>query len=596
MSSFGTLILLISNSFTSKKDKILHYSRTTTLLLLSLIVLLYTSSSLDFLSKGIGLYGGLIFSTSINHSFQLFIFVIGFCIITLTSFYSRKIITNQMSSFVSVIKNTLLYKSVINNKMGINFKIIEYSLLFLFVILGTLFLISSNDLVTLFISLELQSYGLYLISASHRDSESATGAALMYFLLGGLSSCFILIGIALLYINSGNTNLDSFYIINNITKTNLSLDNSLFFWYTSLYLITSFLLISTGLLFKISAAPFHFWSPDVYDGIPTIVTTFVAIIAKIPILILLLDLVYYTGKTSFTFFWTKGILISSLLSLIIGAVLGLTQIKIKRLYAFSTISHVGFILLALSINKLESIQSFMFYLLQYTISNLNAFIILLCLGYLLYFYKNKENVNNKKMKDQYYSPIQYVEQCKGYGFLNPMLGVSFSITLFSFIGVPPLVGFFGKQMILLSSLDNGYIFMALIAILTSVIGAVYYLKIIKQLYFYSYDYLSGINDTKYIAYIIDKNILNKILQKSSPNFTDLSLNNNSKSEKHAEEKNLASSTLQHHKETYFTRENITLSSYFSIIIALLTMVILFFMFIPSELIRLIILLTLNLSE
>ena len=144
--------------------------------------------------------------------------------------------------------------------------------------------------------------------------------------------------------------------------------------------------MSIGFLFKISAAPFHFWSPDVYDAIPTIVTTFVAIIAKISILVFLLEIVHYTSNLFFSinFVWTYGLLLSSFLSLIVGTVLGLTQSRIKRLFAYSTISHLGFILLAITINSLESIQAFVFYLMQYSISNLNAFIIIIAIGYSLY--------------------------------------------------------------------------------------------------------------------------------------------------------------------------------------------------------------------
>ena len=140
----------------------------------------------------------------------------------------------------------------------------------------------------------------------------------------------------------------------------------------------SLLILSVGFLFKVSAAPFHFWSPDVYDAIPTIVTTFVAIVAKISILIFLLEIVHYTSNSLFVsqYSWTSSLLVSSLLSLIIGTIVGLTQFRIKRLFAYSTISHLGFILLALSINSIESIQAFIFYLMQYSLSNLNAFIIL----------------------------------------------------------------------------------------------------------------------------------------------------------------------------------------------------------------------------
>src|ERR1700743_2995189 len=145
---------------------------------------------------------------------------------------------------------------------------------------------------------------------------------------------------------------------------------------------------------------------------------------------------------------------SSLLSLLIGSILGLTQFRIKRLFAYSTISHVGFILLALSIDSAESIQSFIFYILQYTISNLNGFLILLTIGFSLYFYVYKDQEN---LKDKNNSPIQLISQIKGYFHINSFIAVSFAITIFSFIGIPPIIGFFAKQMILTAALDNGYV-------------------------------------------------------------------------------------------------------------------------------------------
>ena len=384
----------------------------------------------------------------------------------------------------------------------------------------------------------------------------------MYFLLGGLSSCFILLGTALLYANSGTTNLDSLYIITSIS--NASKDNltSLLYWYKSYYIHISLLFMAVGFLFKVSAAPFHFWSPDVYDAIPTIVTTFVAIIAKISIFIFLLELVHYTSKSTFDvdFSWTTTLLFSSLLSLVVGTVVGLTQSRIKRLFAFSTISHVGFILLGLSIHTVESTQAFMFYLIQYSISNLNAFILLITIGYSLYCYvyntesittseKEKSNENNNNLHDVNNSPIQLIDQLKGLYYINPILSLSLAITLFSFAGIPPLIGFFGKQMILSAAIDNGYIFMSLVAILTSVISAVYYLAIIKQIFFDKPDYT-----------------LNNELT-------------NLNAEGLITEKNTS-------KKVAITINNIVLSSSLSLSISIITLVIALFIFIPEELLSL----------
>src|SRR6202034_4074359 len=201
------------------------------------------------------------------------------------------------------------------------------------------------------------------------------------------------------------------------------------------------------------------------------------------------ELVHYTSNSlfNFQFSWTSSLLYSSLLSLIIGTVVGLTQVRIKRLFAYSTISHVGFILLALSINSIESIQAFIFYIMQYSISNLNAFMIIISIGYSLYYYIN-DNKEFNLLKDKNNSPIQLISQMKGYFQINGYLALSLAITIFSFAGIPPLVGFFAKQMVLSAALDSGYVFLTLVAILTSVIGAVYYLGIIKQVFFDKSEY------------------------------------------------------------------------------------------------------------
>lgn len=179
-------------------------------------------------------------------------------------------------------------------------------------------------------------------------------------------------------------------------------------------------------------------------------------------------------------------LLSSLLSLIIGTVLGLNQFRIKRLYAYSTISHVGFILLALSINSVESMQAFIFYLMQYSLANLNAFVLLITVGFSLYKHKSEEK--KEKFLDKDNSPIQLISQIKGYFYFNPLIALSLAITIYSFVGVPPLLGFFAKQMVLSAALDNGFVFLTLVAILTSVISAVYYLSVIKQIFFDEFEY------------------------------------------------------------------------------------------------------------
>jgi NADH-ubiquinone oxidoreductase chain 2 len=426
--------------------------------------------------------------------------------------------------------------------------------------MGVIFLVLSSDLISVFLSIELQSYSLYLISSIYRNSESSITAGLTYFLLGGLSSCIILLGISLIYVNYGNTNIENIYIINNIFN---SIKNNIYnaetyidninIIYLYLYMYTQYLyvqialaIISIGLLFKISAAPFHFWSPDVYDAIPTIVTTFVAIIPKISILILLYNISYYTYNDNWVgLSWSNTLIISSILSFIVGSILGLVQYRIKRLFAYSTISHIGFMLLGLSINNLESIRALFFYIIQYTISNLNTFLILIVMGNSLYTFVSNKKYNIKEIE---YSPIQLLSQLKGFFYINPMLSISLSLTFFSFVGIPPLIGFFGKQMILTVAIDKGFIFTVIIAIITSVISAVYYLILIKNIYFEKTEY----------------KLNKKIIQNINKN---MQINN------------------------YIKHDNIILSSSLSLIISIITLIIMFFILFDYEIIKLIYIIT-----
>jgi NADH-ubiquinone oxidoreductase chain 2 len=219
------LSLLLSNAVSLRRDKSILYSRITIIILLLSSYLALDSLYVTNLDTGIGLYGGLFNATSITHTFQLFIFLVSAAILQLTSFYPRKIFFKK-SSIKILSYNTINFKSKIINKMGEQFKIIEYPLIILFIITGAVFLVSTSDLVSIFLSIELQSYGLYLLSTLYRNSELATSGGLTYFLLGGLSSCFILLGTALLYANSGTTSLDGIYVIASISDIGSELSNT----------------------------------------------------------------------------------------------------------------------------------------------------------------------------------------------------------------------------------------------------------------------------------------------------------------------------------------------------------------------------------
>lgn len=566
-------LLLISNATTTKKEKSILYSRGIMQGLLFTSYIAYNNLYLIPLEKSIGIYGGFFNINTFSQSFNIFILMIGAIIITLTAFYPRKV-TSLYSNTSLYIKEQLNYNWNTNKKLIVNvksnqFNIIEYSLIIIFILSGAVLLIGTGDLISMFLSIELQSYGLYILSTLYKDSESATSSGLVYFLLGGLSSCFILFGSAILYVNSGTSNLDNLYIMSSISE----LTDSVAYWYHPYYIHFSLIVLTVGLLFKVSAAPFHFWSPDVYDGIPTIVTTFVATIAKISIFALMLELVLYTdysdisinlsyGLTIEGINWKNILIISSLISLVVGSILGLTQHRIKRLLAYSTISHVGFILLSLSICKIESIQAYIFYIMQYSLSNVNMFFILIAIGFTLYLYiynsdinkTSKEEIENEKYIDVENSPIQFTNQIKGYFYINPYLSISLAITLFSFIGIPPLIGFFAKQMVLSAALDGGYVFMTLLGIITSVIGAVYYLNIVKLVFFDKSNYN-------------ENNIFHSKIV-----------------------------TVPTNNESYTVQNHICINSALSISISVLTMLILFFIYMPGDWFRIVSLLSFTLFK
>ena len=445
--------------------------------------------SLDtsIIGSGIGVFGGLYQITVVSKKVECFIYLLGGLI---------------LSNTLLVTKDRLDHSLTIKG---------ESSIIALFTVVGGVLLITSNDLISMYLSIELQSFGLYVLATIYRDSQSSTDAGLKYFLLGGLSSGFILLGSSLIYAYLGVTNLESISLLikldDNVNKKFFELSKSFFLLESFKYVEIGMLIMIIGFLFKIASAPFHNWAPDVYDGVPTKITTWLAIMGKISILTFLLDLVVGSRSSidnnlesissSFLNYSSEItasslILIAALLSLLIGTIVGLAQSRIKRLLAYSTISHVGFLLLALGINSEDSIESFIFYIIQYSLTSANAFFVLIALGSSSILLKKEEKkleTNNDKIKSQQeeYSPIIFISSLAGIfnrsNFSSSLLALTMAVILFSMAGIPPLVGFFAKQMVLLSAVKNGFIFLALIGIITSVISAAYYLRIIKVMLF-----------------------------------------------------------------------------------------------------------------
>nr|AQU12793.1 NADH dehydrogenase subunit 2 [Thelephora ganbajun] len=454
------LYLIMVIAISSLKNKILPilFQRMSSIILIYAGALSLNALYIQSIGSGIGIYSGLFHVTFISQLLEIFIYIIGAAII----------IASSLPIYVNYNNNSIILEN--NNKYSI-----EYCLLIIFCTLGASLLISSSNLLSLYLSIELQSFSVYILSTLYKNSKSATSAGLKYFLLGSLASCFILLGSGLIYSFTGLTNLESIYNLISITEPLIS--------NISQGIALGFIFIFVGFLLKISAAPLHNWAPDVYDESPTIVTIWLTIIPKISILFFILE-VYTKITTTKPILYSlesKGLnaikyllLISSFFSLIIGTVVGLVQTKIKRLLAYSTISHIGFILLALAINSVQSIDSFIFYIIQYTLTNLNTFLILLAIGYII-------NKNIKLIKGSE-KDINFISELKGLFFSNPILSISLTICLLSMAGTPPLLGFFSKQFVLYSAIDSGYYFMSISGILVSIISAFYYLRIIRILH------------------------------------------------------------------------------------------------------------------
>jgi NADH:ubiquinone oxidoreductase subunit 2 (subunit N) len=648
------IIIILVASLSSNIQSASSLSFNTSLTRLSSVAIIFSSFlimnilNIEILNNSFSFLSGFLNSNIINLFFQFLLLLI-----------SGLILSTVASNRYLSLSNSLVTsrQSYLNN----------YVLIVLFNIIGACFLMNTGDTMMLYIAIELQSFSLYLLSTLKNDSVNSAQAGLRYFLIGSLASTFILLGIALLYYATGLTNFESLYLYLNITdfyssggfegglSNNSPYIESMDFWnFTSfnpfyIVIIFSFVLIITGIFIKLGAAPFHQWAPDVYALVPTPVTTWLVIIPKISLFILLFNILEmiigtgnaesYGGFADFIyqmldnnnivkifsnnpealeqielnyFSWNLGnitnlfgeatsfyphflqielinsygtpivneniysryedvvnsiwnnyytprhnllayiinitplgsisirnfLIFIAIISLIIGAIGGLYQIKIKRLLAFSAINHIGFLIIALSINNKISLESFVFYLTQYSLTNINIFLIIIAFGYINYLYPisstnyifnnpfmqitntfNKEilnvksRINGTNNLSNETTDLNFINQLTGIFKNNSILTLSFIICLFSMAGIPPLLGFFAKQQILSAALSVGFIFLSIIAINTSVISAFYYLKLIQVSTFSS----SNLFSTLFTNEINNNSSINKTLNTNKTN-------------------------------------------------------------------------------
>ena len=368
-----------------------------------------------------------------------------------TTLFNGSVIIDYLSSFMKIITLIAAFLVLIvssNYLKSLKIFKIEYPILILSSVLGMMIMISSNDLIVFYMGLELQSLALYVLATFNRDQIKSSEAGLKYFVLSALSSGLLLYGCSLIYGFTGSTNFD--IIANQLNSNEYAITFGIVF-------------ILVGLAFKISAVPFHMWAPDVYEGSPTSVTLFFTMVPKIAALTVFIRFLYVP------FFnlidqWQTILIFLSIASMVFGAVAAIGQKNLKRLVAYSSIGHIGYALAGLATGSNDGIQSSVIYITIYILMNLGLFSCLLMM----------------KRKNVYYEQI---DDLSGLSKNHPLLSLSLLIILFSLAGIPPLAGFFAKFYIFKSVLEQSMFFLAIVGLLSTVVAAFYYLRLIKIMYF-----------------------------------------------------------------------------------------------------------------
>ncbi|MCG8596465.1 MAG: NADH-quinone oxidoreductase subunit NuoN [Kiloniellales bacterium] len=331
----------------------------------------------------------------------------------------------------------------------------EFPVLMLFATLGMLMMVSANDLISLYLGLELQSLALYVIAAFRRDTLRSTEAGLKYFVLGALSSGMLLYGSSMVYGFAGTT---SFEDLARVFTTAAQADQA-----PSIGVIFGLVFVVAGLAFKVSAVPFHMWTPDVYEGAPTPVTAFFATAPKVAAMALFVR-VLMEPFGSLLDQWQQIVSLIAVASMILGALAAIAQTNIKRLMAYSSIGHVGFALVGLAAGTQEGVRGVAIYLAIYVVMNLGTFAVILSM------------VQKERM-------VEGIEDLKGLSRTSPMVAFALAAFMFSMAGIPPLAGFFGKFYVFMAAIEAKLYTLAVIGVLSSVVGAFYYLRIVKLMYF-----------------------------------------------------------------------------------------------------------------
>ncbi len=399
----------------------------------------FKKNSFDLIYKATIIIIPIVIFLILNNNFEnIKIFNNSFALDEFSSFMKILIL---VSSFFVLIMSKKYIQDIKNNKF-------EYPVIMLIAILGMFFMVSSNDLILFYLGLELQSLSLYILASIDRDNLRSSEAGIKYFVLSALSSGLLLYGCSLLYGFTGSTNFQ--VISNNVGDINIGT-------------IFAMIFILVGLAFKVSAVPFHMWTPDVYEGSPTSVTSFFAIVPKIAGIAVFIRFMYSPFQNILDQ-WQYILVFISIASMILGAVAAINQKNIKRLIAYSSISHMGYAIAGISTGTESGFKSTIIYILIYSAMNI---------GFFAFVFLMKRN--GKYIED--------INELSGISKNHPLAALSLLIVLFSLAGIPPLAGFFAKFYIFMSVIESGMYALAIIGLVTTVVSAFYYIRIVKVMYF-----------------------------------------------------------------------------------------------------------------
>lgn len=554
----GTLIIILSTFNLKTIKEIKEIYRIGIILLIQIIIILYDSIHLDFINNGISIYNDIFIITSYTKLIELLIFIMA-----IVYFY---IIKEEGHAFAH-------FKSQIQGVKTFGFsKAKDLIILILLNILGIILFIQWNNIILIFLTLELQSYTLYLITTIYNKSYNSTKSGLLYFLLGSVGSIFVLFGLILIYNETGLMNMNDIYImLSSAQGWNPQIQNPMAEAFGFKSIGFAYLFILFGLFFKIGTAPFHNWLISIYSNTPTIITIWISIIGKISILTVIYTLISNSSFEASSFnnstdlaiglksigfasdgvtqdeIWTSPIssngfdlsqilgflAIISILSIIFGAIGGLGQFTIKRIIGYSGLVNSGYFIYIILSNNNTTLSTYLFNIYQYSLTHIVWFILILINGL---YYHNKiigkaestplkgfapQEFRDKSLPiSSNYTIYEFVKDFYGYIFINPYLGLSYIIILSSLIGIPPLTGFYAKYYVLLtgiiSSEANGF-FIAILVLLSSAFTAYYYIFIIKNII------ITGSLDTKSkaIGYLINQNGFSSRVKTMSSSLTPL---------------------------------------------------------------------------